>query len=112
PLLKRVRTYLQKCPPAIEGKNGSRRLMKTLRLVIDGFDLDDALARQIAEEYSAKCEPPWSPKEIDHALANINAKPSKQPRGWLLYESVVNRLDAPIMDTGAGRKTGNNGFTG
>jgi putative DNA primase/helicase len=86
-LLQRVRAYLQKCPPAIEGKNGSRRLMKTLRLVIDGFDLDDALARQIAEEYSAKCEPPWSPKEIDHALANIKAKPSKKPRGWLLNKN-------------------------
>jgi putative DNA primase/helicase len=100
-LTERVRAYLQRCPPAIEGQNGSRRLMKTLRLVIDGFDLDDALARQIAEEYSAKCEPPWSPKEIDHAVTNIKAKPSKQPRGWLLNKDAVGSPRAQTADTGA-----------
>ena len=73
--------------------------MKTLRLVIDGFDLNDARARQIAEEYSAKCEPPWSPKEIDHALANIKAKPFKKPRGWLLHKGTDCSPHAPSEDT-------------
>jgi hypothetical protein len=86
-VMSRARAYLKTCPAAVQGSNGSGQLMKTLRLVIDGFALDDQQASEIAFEYSASCLPPWSEKEIEHALDSIKATPPEQARGWLLHEN-------------------------
>jgi len=80
-IMTRARSYMAKCPPAVQGSNGSGTLMATLRLIRANFpDLDGDQYRTIAREYSDRCQPPWSEKEIDHAIESIAAKPTTSPR--------------------------------
>ena len=75
-----AKTYLSVAEPAIEGQGGSDRLFEACcRLMYSSLPLD--VLRQLIEEvYNPRCEPPWSPSEIEHKLEDADARFDK-PRG-------------------------------
>ena len=85
-VIQRVIKYLEKCPPAIQGQNGSKTCFETALKIQDGFDLtqNEALAL-MWEHYNPRCAPPWSEKELRHKIADAASKCGD--RGYLLRGS-------------------------
>ncbi len=66
--LSRARAYVEKMPPAISGAHGHDALWRVARVIVADFALGDDDAMHILREYSARCQPPWSEKELRHKL--------------------------------------------
>ena len=66
--LERARRYLARVAPAVQGKNGSKTTFRAACVLVQDFALPREDARQLLQEYSNRCEPPWSQKELDHKL--------------------------------------------
>ena len=83
-LIARARAYVAKMPPAIAGQHGHDATFKVALALIHGFGLSEEAAMPIIEEYSNRCAPPWSHKELQHKLnsAAQHARSGK-PRGHL-----------------------------
>ena len=83
----RIKRYLDKVRPAIQGDHGSNPAFRVASVLVWGFALSFKDARPFMCSYSKKCQPPWSAKEIDHKLVDAR-KPEKQkgrgPRGHLI----------------------------
>jgi hypothetical protein len=84
-LADRARRYVEKMPEAISGSGGHDALFAVASVLIHGFDLPEADAWQILIEYNARCQPPWSERELRHKLSSAGklTRPSKT-RGHLL----------------------------
>ncbi|MFO0619339.1 MAG: bifunctional DNA primase/polymerase [Polyangiaceae bacterium] len=82
---ERAINYVAKMPIAVSGAGGHDALWRVALVVVRGFDLPIPAAREILRDYSARCDPPWSDREIDHKLAQ--AQRARDPRfhaGYLL----------------------------
>ena len=64
----RARAWVAKADPAIEGSDGSGKLWRVARAVVQDFRLNDSDAMTIMREYSLRCDPPWSEYELLHKL--------------------------------------------
>ena len=69
-LLQRVRAYLAKVDPAIEGQAGDHHTFTVVCRVVRGFDLGDAEAMDVLGEWNHTCEPPWSERELEEKIQN------------------------------------------
>ena len=78
----RARRYLAKCPPSIQGQNGSDALFEAACRLIKGFLLDSETALVLLIEYNQLCLPPWPERELRRKLDE--AAKSKFPDGYLL----------------------------
>jgi len=67
--LERCRKYIAKMPTSIENQGGSDKTFN-VACEIFRFGLSDADARNLLDEYSDRCEPPWNEYELDHKLAD------------------------------------------
>jgi|GEM_PF-2317379 len=65
--VERCRSYLAKIESAIDGQKGSN---PTLQAAASGarFGLPKEQFLPLLEEYNARCQPPWSPRELQHKL--------------------------------------------
>jgi hypothetical protein len=76
--------YLNKLPPAIQGRNGSGDTLWAARVVCWGFDLgEDDGFRILTDHYNPRCEPPWSDAELRKKCRDAMNPNFKHPRGWL-----------------------------
>src|SRR5208282_3664086 len=75
-----AKVFLMSAEPAIEGQGGSDRLFHACcHLMYSALPLD--VLRQLVEEvYNPRCEPPWSPQEIEHKLTDAD-RMFTEPRG-------------------------------
>ena len=81
----RVRLYLEKVPPAIEGEHGSDLTYRVACILVWGFALSFDDAKILMRFYSERCQPPWSEREIDHKLKDARkATDHRSSRGHLL----------------------------
>src|SRR5262249_47879982 len=62
--LERARRYLVKVPPAIAGQHGDLHTFRVCCRLARGFDLDDADAVDVLTMWNARCQPPWSQREL------------------------------------------------
>lgn len=80
---RRARAYLARVPGGVSGEGGSRFCFRAACVLFHGFGLsqDDTFALLLAE-YSPRCTPPWSEKELRHKVDDA----AKQPgvRGFVL----------------------------
>ena len=83
-LSERVRAYLAKADPAIEGSDGSGTMFKVACVLVWGFGLDPEQALLLLSEYNARCQPPWSEKELRHKLDDVLKVPHEKRRCHLL----------------------------
>jgi hypothetical protein len=92
----RIRAYVGAMPVAISGSGGHVATLKTATVLVIGFGLSIDEAWPYLQEYSHRCEPPWSRKELDHKLVEANANKRELVRGYLL-------VDAPLPESMAGQ---------
>jgi hypothetical protein len=63
-LADRVRAWLARRAPAIEGQHGHDWTFLTAAHVVHGFQLGDDDAFALLAEWNARCEPPWSEADL------------------------------------------------
>lgn len=83
---KRVRAYLAKCPPAIQGARGSDTTMSAATGLVVGFELSDDDALAYLAEWNATCEPPWEPKDLARKITEARKCSTRSP-GYLLVDN-------------------------
>jgi hypothetical protein len=87
----RIRAYIARMPGAISGSGGHVATLKVANTLVLGFGLSIDDAWPYFSEYSQRCEPPWSTRELDHKLAEADANKKTLVRGYL--------LDAPLPES-------------
>lgn len=71
----RARAYAAQAEPAVSGQGGHNVAMRVATAVVRGFDLrNEADALEALADWNARCEPPWSPKELLHKVREATAK--------------------------------------
>jgi hypothetical protein len=83
---ERCRRYVGKMPPAISRRRGHDACFDVARTIFVGFALSESEGRPILYEYNARCQPPWSDKELAHKIDEAIHK-SRLPPGYLLDKS-------------------------
>lgn len=87
-VIERARRYVEKMPIAVSGENGSAKTFNVACKLIKGFDLSINDALELMKDYSSRCDPPWSEKELLHKLED--AKRATGKVGYLRQAKVEN----------------------
>lgn len=66
PRLDQARAYLAKIEPAVSGSGGHTKTFTTALKLARIVEHDPEALWQLLCEYNARCEPPWSEKELRH----------------------------------------------
>jgi len=82
---KRARQYLAGCPKAVSGDGGHKTAYTVITKVVRGYCLPLTDALECLREWNARCEPPWSYKDLKHKVLDARAK-SRRPWHHLLDE--------------------------
>jgi hypothetical protein len=77
---ERARRYVDRMPPAIAGQGGDALTYRLCCRLVRGFDLSDIDAFGILGEWNARCQPPWSHRELLDKLKNAR-KYGREPVG-------------------------------
>lgn len=85
-LINKPRSYVEKMPPAISGSGGHDALFRVACVLTNGFALSDEQAWSILQEYNARCQPPWSQRELPHKLSEVRKVSHLKSLGHLLSE--------------------------
>lgn len=62
--IERARRWLAKRDPAVSGQAGHTWTYGTALYVLNAFELDEAAALHVLQEWNARCDPPWSEAEL------------------------------------------------
>ena len=74
-VVERAIRYLHRAPPAVSGENGSARCFSAAMTCVEGFGLSDADAYTVLSgDWNARCQPPWSEKELRHKIEDARKK--------------------------------------
>ena len=68
--LHRARAYIAAMPPAVAGQHGDRQTFRAACCLVRGFALTDADALPLFMEWNARCQPPWSARELTAKLSH------------------------------------------
>jgi hypothetical protein len=75
---KRILAYVEKIEPAVSGQNGHGQTFHVAKILIHGFGLSVTQALPFMREYSNRCAPPWSDRELKHKLESaVKTGPGK-----------------------------------
>ena len=80
-VIDRAKKYVAKIPPAISGQGGHNRTFHVACLLVLGFALTEAEAMAVMGEYNARCQPPWTNRELMHKVQDAAKQPGE--RGYL-----------------------------
>jgi hypothetical protein len=93
-LIHRAAAYISKEPPAISGQGGHDRCFHVACILRVDFTLSVDEAFEVIQEWNARCQPPWSEKEIRHKLEDADKQ--QGPRGRLAgQQTITGRAAAP-----------------
>ena len=81
--VERARAFLQRVGPAVSGQCGDLLTFRVCCRLVRGFDLSDDEAVRVLSEWNARCEPPWSERELRQKIANAR-RYGREPQGGLL----------------------------
>ena len=81
--LDRARAFLQRVEPAVAGRHGDLQTFRVCCRIVRGFDLSDDEAVRVLSEWNARCEPPWSERELRQKITNAR-RYGREPQGGLL----------------------------
>ncbi len=82
-VVQRARRYLAAVPPAISGRHGDIHTFRVCCRLARGFALDEEQALHVLSDWNARCEPPWSERELLDKLRRA-ARYGREPVGGLL----------------------------
>ncbi len=80
---ERARAFLQRVGPAVSGQRGDLLTFRVCCRLVRGLDLSDDEAVRVLSEWNARCEPPWSERELRQKIANAR-RYGREPQGGLL----------------------------
>jgi len=83
--LHRARQFLRAVEPAVAGQHGDLRTFRICCRLVRGFALADDEALMVLKEWNARCEPPWSDRELQEKVRNARTY-GREPVGGLLAE--------------------------
>lgn len=104
--------WLAAFPPAIQGELGSNKMLRAATTLVRGFLLpEEEAADLLEEEYSPKCEPSWTRKEINHKVRDAYLVGEAVPGEELdpLLRGTVSMEPARKVNMYALLSPGNNG---
>jgi hypothetical protein len=82
-VVERARRYLAAVPPAVSGQHGDVHTFRVCCRLTRGFALDEEQALQVLSDWNARCQPPWSERELLDKLRRA-ARYGREPVGGLL----------------------------
>lgn len=83
-LVERIKAYIDAVPPAITGQSGDQQTFDLACRLYQGFALTEEQTLAYLRIYNAKCEPPWSAKELVHKAGQAAGAKHQKSRGYLL----------------------------
>ena len=83
--VERARRYLMAVPAAIAGQHGDLHTFQVCCRIVRGFALSDIDALALLADWNARCEPPWSERELRDKLRRAR-RYGREPIGGLLAE--------------------------
>lgn len=93
---ERARRYVARMPAAISGQGGHRALWAAAVVVVRGMMLPPDRAMAVLRDYSARCEPPWSDRELAHKIRD--ARRGRVPWGYLVLAQRGSDAGSPPRD--------------
>lgn len=81
--VERARRYLAAAPPAVAGEGGDLHTFRVCCRLIRGFALGNDEALALLPDWNARCQPPWTEREL-HAKLEHARRYGKEPIGALL----------------------------
>jgi len=78
-----LRRYLAALPPAIAGQHGDIATFRACCRLVRGFLLGDDDALAVIREWNARCEPPWTERELADKIQRAR-RYGREPLGGLL----------------------------
>ncbi len=81
--VERAVAYLSQVPPAVAGQHGDLHTFQTCCRVVRGFALDDDQALAVLAEWNARCQPPWTERELLQKIRSARRN-GREPIGGLL----------------------------
>jgi hypothetical protein len=82
-----IEASVARIPGAVAHQGGHSQTYTVACALTWGFALSEAEALPYFEAYNARCEPPWSGKDLHHKLSeSIKDTTHKKPRGHLLRD--------------------------
>ena len=79
----RAQRFLLAVEPAVAGQHGDLRTFRICCRVVRGFELSDHEAMSVLSEWNARCQPPWSERELLIKVQNAR-KYGREPLGALV----------------------------
>jgi hypothetical protein len=79
----RAQRFLLAVEPAVAGQHGDLRTFRICCRVVRGFGLSDHEAMSVLSEWNARCQPPWSERELLIKVQNAR-KYGREPLGALV----------------------------
>jgi hypothetical protein len=82
-VMERARRYLAALPPAVAGQHGDIATFRACCRLVRGFLLSDDDAFALITEWNARCEPPWTERELADKIRRAR-RYGREPLGGLL----------------------------
>ena len=79
----RARLYLRKCPPSIIGQGGDKAAFRAACALVRVYQLGEAEALALLQEFNQRCVPPWSETELLHKIRSAAKTGHRRTRGML-----------------------------
>lgn len=99
-ILERARKYVETMPPAISGQGGDSQTFRVACVLVKGFGLSEADSMQIMREYSMRCQPAWTEKELQRKV--LSAARTTGPTGFLRDAGDLSKVRLPEFDRNDG----------
>lgn len=103
---ERARKWVAKADPAISGSGGHNATWAVARKCAADFGLDYQQTLDILYEYNERCQPPWSPKELEHKArqatekARVSVPVEDRERHWSMpVEHYQSQDNGAVDDT-------------
>ncbi|MEQ8785113.1 MAG: bifunctional DNA primase/polymerase [Pirellulaceae bacterium] len=94
---QRAIAYLNALPPATSGQGGHGATYTAAVALVHGFGLStDRALHLLLQYYNPRCEPVWSPKELQHKVEDAAGKSHDLPHGWLRDARAEEHADVDL----------------
>lgn len=82
--MDRAYRYLERVEPAISGAGGHSRTFWVCQLIVKGFGLEPDDAFHVLSDWNARCDPPWSDRELKRKIREAARHGRRVPEGKFL----------------------------
>lgn len=84
--IEQARKYVAAAPLAVSGRGGHDTTFKVACNLIHGFELSDADALLLMNEYNERLDEPSTPAELRHKVDGASNSVSRRPIGYMLFK--------------------------